>query len=313
MAQRKSAVYGYFVEEETRFICAVEKDGKICNSAFAKNKSDGSSSGNLKRHLKRSHSQEHDEVMKKDEACKRPALERGQTQLQFNRQPSTSSITVPMMKADLETGILQMVAYDGVPLTFFTRPGFQTINGAAAKRLGVSIGEKAVRKLVLDRAALEKEKLSKELEGKFFTLKFDGATRLRSHYLGITVQFYGDEGLKVRTLALVDTQAHHNSQHLKDIVLSVMREYRLSLSHCLACVVDNASNMTKTIKLLNEEKHVQDSEKGDGEEEDQEEDQEEEEEEEEEEMRFPNIDASIHHMRFAILASVQILCSLQHT
>ena len=65
--------------------------------------------------------------------------------------------------------------------------------------------------------------------------------------------------------------ANHDSGHLKEFVLHVMTKYGLPLSHVLACVVDNASNMTKTIKLLNEKKQ----------EEEEEEDQDEEEEEDE--------------------------------
>ena len=113
----------------------------------------------------------------------------------------------------------------------------------------------------------------------------------------------------MKTLALVDTKAYHDSQHLSEFVLEVMRQFQLPLSHCLSCVVDNAANMTKTIELINKERQEQEASAGNGQKEDEAQhvetgDDEEEEDEEEEEMEdderpFPNIDPTIHHMRCA--------------
>ena len=143
-------------------------------------------------------------------------------------------------------------------------------------------------------------------KGKFFSLKFDGATRLRTHYLGVTVQFFSDDGLKVKTLALVDTKAFHDSQHLSEFVLEVMKKFRLPLSHCLSCVVDNAANMTKTIELINTERRQQEAavenrqiEDEAQEVEEEEEEEMEDEQEEGDERPLPNIDSSIHHTRCA--------------
>ena len=195
---RKSAVYAHFTEEEQHFQCDIETNGKRCGAKFAKNKSDGSSSGNLKRHLKRAHPDQHDDVRAKDEAIKKPTLDKAQTSMTSFLPVTTKPASISLTKHDLENGILQMVAYDGVPLTFFSNPGFQTIAGTAAKKLGIKLGRYAVRALVINRAKEEKEKLIEELKGNFFTLKFDGATRLRTHFLGITVQFFGKDGLMVR-------------------------------------------------------------------------------------------------------------------
>ena len=215
MSVRKSAVYEHFAEEENHFKCTVDMDGKACDVIVAKNKSDGSSSGNLKRHLKRAHPKHHESVQQKDETNKKPALEKGQTTMNRFLPTSGKTTTVTVKKSDLENGILKMVAYDGSPLTFFSNQGFKTIAGAAAEKLGVSLGPNQVRELVIKRAKFEMENLCQELKGKFYSLKFDGATRLRTHFLGITIQYYGIDALKVKTLALIDTKAYHDSQHLK--------------------------------------------------------------------------------------------------
>ena len=51
----------------------------------------------------------------------------------------------------------------------------------------------------------------------------------------------------------MDTEANHTSAHLKEILLKTMKEFSITKQQVLACVVDNASNMTRTVQLLNED------------------------------------------------------------
>ena len=67
-------------------------------------------------------------------------------------------------------------------------------------------------------------------------------------------------------IALVDTEANHTSSYLKEILLDTLKQFNISKQQGLACVVDNASNMTRTVQLLNEDedddeeiKEIQDS------------------------------------------------------
>ena len=55
-------------------------------------------------------------------------------------------------------------------------------------------------------------------------------------------------------IALVDTEANCTSSHLKEILLDTLKQFNISKQQVLACVVDNASNMTQTVQLLNEDK-----------------------------------------------------------
>ena len=160
---RKSAVYAHFTESENSFKCSVETDGKTCEAVITKNKSDGSSAGNLKRHLKRAHPDQHDAVQESDQNIKKSAIEKGQTSLHAFL-PSSKTTSITLKRKEFEDGILQMVAYDGVPLTFFTNPGFQTIAAVAAEKLGMKLGQSAIRGLILKRAKAEKDLLIQQLK-----------------------------------------------------------------------------------------------------------------------------------------------------
>ena len=122
-----------------------------------------------------------------------------------------------------------------------------------------------------------------KLSGAWISIKFDGVTRLRSHFLGISVQYYDEEyGLTVKTLALVETETNHTSSHLKEILLDTLKQFNISKQQVLACVVDNASNMTRTVQLLNEDEGDEDDD-----------------EEIEEIQDSLSIDHTIYHMRCA--------------
>ena len=80
------------------------------------------------------------------------------------------------------------------------------------KNLEIQLGRQAICSTVLKKSEEEKSKLKKSLSGALVSIKFDGVTRLRSHFLGISVQYYDEEhGLTVNTLALFDTEANHTS------------------------------------------------------------------------------------------------------
>ena len=164
---------------------------------------------------------------------------------------------------DFTNGILKIIVYNGVPLTFFQDDGFQLLSSNFAKKLEIQLGRPAIRCMVLKQSEEEKSKLKESLSGTLISIKFDGVTRLRSHFLGISVQYYDEEhGLTVKTLALVDTEANHTSSHLKEILLDTLKQLITSKQQVLACVVDNASNMTRTVQLLNEDEgHEDDDEK----------------------------------------------------
>ena len=152
-----------------------------------------------------------------------------------------------------------MIVYNGVSLTFFQDDGFQLLNGIFAKNLEIQLGCQAICSMVLKKLEQEKSKLKESLSGALVSIKFDGVTRLRSHFLGISVQYYHEEhGLTVKTLALVDTEANHTSSHMKEILLDTLKQFNISKQQVLACVVDNASNMTRTVELLNEDEGDED-------------------------------------------------------
>ena len=127
------------------------------------------------------------------------------------------------------------------------------------KNLEIKLRCQAIRSMVLKKSEIEKSKLKESLSGALVSIKFDRVTRLQSHFLGISVQYYDEEhGITIKTLALVDTEANYTSSHLKEILFDTLKQFNISKQQVLACVVDNASNMIRTVQLLNEEEGDED-------------------------------------------------------
>ena len=132
---RRSSVYRHFSEDEDNFICSIAVEGKLCRTIMKKART--GSTGNLKRHLERHHRTEFIAIHEQDESsAKIPALDNGRASLSdfathsfpdsypdFIPEESIpaeeNSITITMDTSTFEAGILQMIAYEGLPLTHF--------------------------------------------------------------------------------------------------------------------------------------------------------------------------------------------------
>lgn len=288
---RWSTVYDYFEDEESLFRCKVSIRDSVCCGASIKKLKQGSSSSNLKRHLKRHHPEQFKSVELKDTECnKKLKLQQqptGQTAISAYFSKTNKKATASISQEDFKTGILKMLVYNGVPLSFFQDDGFRLLSGDFARSLGIPLGRDAIREMLLKKSNEEKLKLKNELSGALISIKFDGVTRLRSHFLGISAQYFNtDEGLTTKTLALIDTEANHTGENMKNLLLSTLRQYGINKQQILACVVDNAANMTKTVEFLNEHQYEEqdESERHEGIETDEE---------------IINIDHTIYHMRCA--------------
>ena len=77
-----------------------------------------------------------------------------------------------------------------VALRFFKSPGFQTLNGEMAGKLGVSVSRKSIRRYVLDAAHKMRESLINELKGKLAFTKTEAATRQLRSFLGINIRYF---------------------------------------------------------------------------------------------------------------------------
>ena len=144
--------------------------------------------------------------------------------------------------------------------------------GEMARKVNVSLDRDSVRDLIMNAAASKRAEIREELSGLPLYVKIDGCTRHNRTFVGVNVQFAGPDGsAQIRTLAVRDCEGQHSAEHTKSLLQNVMTDFGISMHQLLAVVSDNAANMVKTVKLLNEdseagdEQEAEDSEAEDGE------------------------------------------------
>ena len=64
------------------------------------------------------------------------------------------------------------------------------MNCKLAQSLGVVLGRESIRQLIMEKVHIEKKMLSSAVKRGLVFIKFDGVTRLRSHYLGINIRYF---------------------------------------------------------------------------------------------------------------------------
>ena len=74
-------------------------------------------------------------------------------------ETSNRKATASITKEDFINGILKMIVYNGVPLTFFQDNGFQLLNDTFAKTLEIQLGRQAICSMVLKKSEKEKSNL----------------------------------------------------------------------------------------------------------------------------------------------------------
>lgn len=268
MSQKpKSIVFNYFElsEDEKIYVCQCRKSDKeseddLCGALISAFRGHGASAptrtGNLKRHLQRSHPKIAEIVEKHEEASNKPSDAPAKVQKSISTFMVSDRITVEMTEKKFKECIIEMVVVNALPFTFFSSPAFKKMNGEMAQKFGVSLSWENIRHLVLEKARLEKEELKRKLKNTVVFLKMDACTRQRVNYLAINVQFMGEnQEIVIYTLTVKDTQAQHASQYIKELVKEVLNDFELSVTQVLAIVTDNASNMVSTVEKLNAEAH----------------------------------------------------------
>lgn len=252
----KSALFNYFktTPDGKFYECqCYTKEGdteQMCNAQFTACKT-----SNLKRHLHRNHPQILDEVNKAGMKRKidTPSSSSNLIQLGLSEFYNSDKITVTMTAEIFKGALIKMVVQNSIPISFFSQPTFFELNGEMASKLKVSLGRESIRKLIIDEAANRRSQLIKNLQGCLVFIKMDGCTRHRVNYVAINVRFVKNKEIITQTLAIKDTQAHHSSEYLKNILKEILKDFKIKKEHVLCIVTDNASNMLSITDKLNKE------------------------------------------------------------
>ncbi|XP_042149037.1 zinc finger BED domain-containing protein 4-like [Ixodes scapularis] len=107
-----------------------------------------------------------------------------------------------------------------------------------------------IRDKVIEEAAKIRDAIKCEVKGRLVSLKVDSATRLDRSIVGINAQFLVPGTQAVRTLSMREVKERHTAEHLKSVILEVLKSYEIMPDQIYSVTTDNAANLVKSVSLI---------------------------------------------------------------
>ncbi|KAM7280968.1 zinc finger BED domain-containing protein 4-like [Ixodes scapularis] len=130
--------------------------------------------------------------------------------------------------------------------------GFRKIIDPLLQGLGneIYVNPQNIRDKVIEEAAKIRDAIKCEVKGRLVSLKVDSATRLDRSIIGINAQFLVAGTQAVRTLSMREVKERHTAEHLKSVILEVLKSYEIMPDQIYSVTTDNAANLVKSVSLI---------------------------------------------------------------
>lgn len=166
-------------------------------------------------------------------------------------------IRVKVNPVEIWNACIDLVTVNALPLSFVEFPAFKTILQPyiiSLRRQGVElvITRKNIKQKIEERAQSIKNIISSEVKNKMCSVMIDIASRYNRSILGVSISYFFNRKVRIRTIAMHVLKSAHTAEQIKDMIIKNLREYNIRLEQVLAVTSDNGKNMLKSIALINE-------------------------------------------------------------
>lgn len=111
--------------------------------------------------------------------------------------------------------------------------------------LQVNLSGRAVKGAIRDHYTTMKRQLTKSLQGRMLSLKFDLATRRDRHFLGVSVQFIDDWRVAVRHIGVMPVYSSQTAVQIKEEVMYLLCDFEIKKDMIYSVTTDNGANVLK--------------------------------------------------------------------
>lgn len=115
------------------------------------------------------------------------------------------------------------------------------------------VNHRNVHGYIRSTATILRQKIAEELKDKFICLMVDLGTANKKSIFGINAQRVLSDKIAVRNLSMEKVTNQHTSENLCDSICQMLSVYGITPDQVYAFTSDNAYNMVKAGRLLNEE------------------------------------------------------------
>lgn len=198
------------------------------------------------RHLRTKHGEYHKAIAENKSKFKLPVQE---DEIEFQVKVSPSYI----WDAILQLTIFNGLAFATVIASGFKKLVYPIIAGLKSKNIDLTINTENLKSKLKNRSDQMKDYVRQELKGNIVSLMLDIATRHNRAIFGINVAFFDGNEVQIRTLAMYPIRMSHTANNLFKLVKEILAEYNIRIEQIIAVTTDNARNLKKMTRLMNED------------------------------------------------------------
>lgn len=228
-------VFKYFnyIEKDDRSICRFEE----CSFPMK-----GKHASNLVSHIKKKHQDVFPELKKAmdDNALKRTA----------KPKKKSDSVMVLINRDEIIKGCVELVTVNARPNTMLQDSGFKRILNPITTALNLSLNNEFIDDQAKEVVQSMKEKISTEIGESVLCLKIDLLTSFGRKFIGITAQYFLNNTLVDRALALKRITQDSSGIVLAEMVTNVLESYNLNIDKVYTMTTDCGGNVLKCVEVM---------------------------------------------------------------
>lgn len=165
-------------------------------------------------------------------------------------------VTVLVDPDEFRSGIVEMPAKQSISFNFFNSDACNKTIGPLAKALGMTVNAQSVSAEVTRVASEIRKIVSENIQNRMICLKCDSASRRDKKVFGINCQYLKNGVVHVQTLSMLEIFERQTTVNLKERILQVLEQYKISVLNVYGVTVDNGANMISCVKKLGNEQAV---------------------------------------------------------
>lgn len=229
---------------------------EICCKA-CKHKFPGPHAGNIRKHIQSKHKTDFiklEQLIEEYNNSSNVNVNKSSAALRTRRGKNTeNSVTVSLDIAEVKSGLVEMCSVDMCSFELLRNPGFlriiaPIIRESRKSNIPLSTRPEALHAYSDDEYLKMRNIIKNELKGKIFSVLADATTTQNRSIFGILAQYFQNDQLVVRTLAMRRLMDDPSGINLSTVVKNVLFEYGVNAAYVYSMTTDNESAVQKCIR-----------------------------------------------------------------
>lgn len=175
----------------------------------------------------------------------------------INSQFSALDIRVKVIPEEIINACVNLIAVNGLSISFVEYPAFQKILHPYITALGKNginlvINRHNMVKHIQQKAIHLKEKIKLRIKNKVLHLMVDIASRYNRSILGINISYMIDGKINIDTIGMHPLRFSHTAENIVRIITQNLLEYDIRMEQIFSVTSDNGRNIIKAVSLLDQ-------------------------------------------------------------